>query len=134
MAPIQPIIGVLVLPSWIAPAASMRSTIGALSVGTLSAKRRVPKVVRTPRVITRSLVENGTPWSAPSRAPFLPTARSAARAAFIARQPMGRLGTAEEIAHLAVWLASDESDYVTGATLVIDGGMMLYPGFAEGQG
>src|SRR6185437_12388269 len=84
VAPIQPIIGVLVLPSWIAPAASIRSTIGALSAGTLSAKSRVPNVVRTPRVITRSLVENGTPCSGPRRAPFLPTARSAARAAFMA--------------------------------------------------
>src|SRR6266478_8677785 len=84
VAPIQPIIGVLVLPSWIAPAASSRSTIGALSVGTLSAKSRVPKVVRMPFVVTRSLVENGTPCRGPSRAPFLPTARSAARACFIA--------------------------------------------------
>lgn len=46
----------------------------------------------------------------------------AARAAFIARQPMGRLGTAEEIAALAVYLAADESAYCTGATHVIDGG------------
>ena len=46
----------------------------------------------------------------------------AARAAFIARQPMGRLGTPEEIAALAVYLASDESAYCTGATYVIDGG------------
>ncbi len=84
VAPIQPIIGVLVLPSWSAPAASMRSTIGALSAGTLSAKRRVPNVVRMPRVITRSLVENGTPCSGPRRAPFRPTARSAARAALSA--------------------------------------------------
>lgn len=47
---------------------------------------------------------------------------AAARAAFIARQPMGRLGTAEEIASLAVYLASDESSYTTGAMHVIDGG------------
>ena len=46
----------------------------------------------------------------------------AARAAFIARQPMGRLGTAEEIAALAVYLGSDESAYCTGATHIIDGG------------
>ena len=46
----------------------------------------------------------------------------AARAAFIARQPMGRLGTADEIASLAVYLASDESSYTTGAIHVIDGG------------
>jgi len=41
---------------------------------------------------------------------------------FIARQPMGRLGTPEEIAALAVYLASDESSYTTGAVHVIDGG------------
>jgi len=41
---------------------------------------------------------------------------------FIARQPMGRLGTAEEIAALAVYLASDESKFTTGAEMVVDGG------------
>ncbi len=46
----------------------------------------------------------------------------AARAAFIARQPMGRLGTAEEIAALVVYLASDESAYTSGVAHVIDGG------------
>jgi NAD(P)-dependent dehydrogenase (short-subunit alcohol dehydrogenase family) len=49
----------------------------------------------------------------------------AARAAFIARQPMGRLGTAEEIAALALYLASDESAYMTGSAIVIDGGLSL---------
>lgn len=44
------------------------------------------------------------------------------RKAFIARQPMGRIGTAEEIAALAVYLASDESAYTTGTINVIDGG------------
>jgi 2-keto-3-deoxy-L-fuconate dehydrogenase len=43
-------------------------------------------------------------------------------AAFIARQPMGRIGRAEEIAALAVYLASDESAFTTGTTQVIDGG------------
>ncbi len=47
----------------------------------------------------------------------------AARRAFVARQPMGRLGRAEEIAALALYLASDESAYTTGAVHVIDGGM-----------
>jgi len=45
-----------------------------------------------------------------------------AKKAFIARQPMGRLGTAEEIAALAVYLGSDESAFVTGQPHVIDGG------------
>lgn len=45
-----------------------------------------------------------------------------ARAAFIQRQPMGRLGTAEEVAMLAVYLASDESSFTTGSISLIDGG------------
>ena len=45
-----------------------------------------------------------------------------AKTSFIARQPMGRLGTAEEIAALAVYLASDESAFVTGQAINIDGG------------
>ena len=49
----------------------------------------------------------------------------AARAQFIARQRMGRLGTADEIAALAVYLGSDESAYTTGSVYVIDGGMTL---------
>ncbi len=49
----------------------------------------------------------------------------AARAAFVARQAMGRLGTPEEIAALAVYLASDEAAFVTGQALVIDGGWTL---------
>lgn len=46
----------------------------------------------------------------------------AARRAFIARQPMGRLGTAEEVAALALYLASDAAGFTTGAVHVIDGG------------
>ncbi|MDP7642002.1 MAG: SDR family oxidoreductase [Alphaproteobacteria bacterium] len=49
----------------------------------------------------------------------------AARAAFTARQPMGRLGTAQEIAALAVYLASDEAAYMTGTQAIIDGGMTV---------
>lgn len=48
-----------------------------------------------------------------------------ARRDFIARQPMGRLGNPEEIASLAVYLGSDEAEYVTGTVQVIDGGMTL---------
>ena len=47
------------------------------------------------------------------------------RSAFVARQPMGRIGTPEEIANLAVYLSSDESTYTTGAVFAIDGGMTI---------
>jgi glucose 1-dehydrogenase len=46
--------------------------------------------------------------------------------------PYGRIGEPEDIARAAVWLASDNSDYVVGTTLFVDGGMTLYPGFATG--
>lgn len=49
----------------------------------------------------------------------------AARKAFVARQPMGRLAKAEEIAPLVVFLASDESTFVTGQTYAIDGGITI---------
>jgi glucose 1-dehydrogenase len=45
--------------------------------------------------------------------------------------PYGRIGTPEDVARAAVWLASDESDYVVGTTLFVDGGMMLYPAFRD---
>ena len=48
-----------------------------------------------------------------------------ARKLFIDRQPLGRLGTAEEIAHIAVYLASDESAYTTGSAMIADGGFTL---------
>jgi len=48
-----------------------------------------------------------------------------ARAAFVSRQPMGRLGTAAEIAAAAVYLASEESAFTTGTTIVVDGGFSL---------
>jgi 2-keto-3-deoxy-L-fuconate dehydrogenase len=48
-----------------------------------------------------------------------------ARRDFIARQPMGRLGRAEEVADLCVYLASDESRFMTGQAVIIDGGIAL---------
>src|SRR5690606_28226702 len=44
---------------------------------------------------------------------------------FIARQPIGRMAAPEEIAHLAVYLASDESAYATGANFIVDGGITM---------
>ena len=49
----------------------------------------------------------------------------AVRTDFIERQPIGRLGTTQEVAALAVFLASDESSYITGHTHLVDGGMAL---------
>jgi len=45
--------------------------------------------------------------------------------------PYGRIGEPEDVARAAVWLASDDADYVHGTTLFIDGGMSLYPGFGD---
>jgi len=46
--------------------------------------------------------------------------------------PNRRIGEPEDVGRAAVWLVSDDSDYVHGATLYIDGGMTLYPEFASG--
>ena len=46
--------------------------------------------------------------------------------------PYDRIGIPADVAKAAVWLASDLSDYITGTTLFVDGGMMLYPGFRTG--
>jgi glucose 1-dehydrogenase len=56
----------------------------------------------------------------------------AAEAELLKLIPDGRVGVPEDVARTAVWLASDASDYVTGTTLFVDGGMTLYPGFATG--
>jgi glucose 1-dehydrogenase len=45
--------------------------------------------------------------------------------------PSKRIGEADEIAHAVVWLASDDADYVQGATIYVDGGMLLFPGFED---
>jgi 2-keto-3-deoxy-L-fuconate dehydrogenase len=56
---------------------------------------------------------------------LLPGGTEAARRGFIERQPLGRLGTPEEVAALAVYLASDEAAFTTGAIHIIDGGFTL---------
>jgi len=45
--------------------------------------------------------------------------------------PYNRIGEPDDIGKLAAWLASDEADYITGTTIFMDGGMTLYPGFAD---
>lgn len=73
-----------------------------------------PGTVQTPSLDDRIAVNAGAAGS-----------MDAARAAFVARQPMGRLGTPEEIAGLAVYLASDQAQFITGQAVVIDGGLTL---------
>ena len=46
--------------------------------------------------------------------------------------PYNRIGEVDDVGRLAVWLASDEADYITGVSLFIDGGMTLYPSFSYG--
>lgn len=55
-----------------------------------------------------------------------------AKAELLKLIPYGRIGIPEDIGKAAVWLASDESDYIQGTTIFVDGGMTLYPGFATG--
>lgn len=57
----------------------------------------------------------------------------AAEAELLKLIPEGRAGMPDDMARAAVWLASDASDYVTGTTLFVDGGMTLYPGFATAR-
>jgi glucose 1-dehydrogenase len=56
----------------------------------------------------------------------------AAYAELMTLVPYKRIGEPDDIARAAVWLASDAADYITGATLFVDGGMTLYPGFSTG--
>ena len=58
--------------------------------------------------------------------------REDARRRMLELIPYGRVGEPQDVAEAAVWLASDAADYVVGTSLVIDGGMSLYPGFREG--
>lgn len=72
-----------------------------------------PGAIRTPI--------NRAAWSTPE-----------ALASLLELIPYRRVGDPVDIAQATVWLVSDHADYVTGTTLVVDGGMTLYPGFAEG--
>jgi glucose 1-dehydrogenase len=72
-----------------------------------------PGAIRTPI--------NKDAWSTP-----------AAYASLMRLVPYKRIGEPEDVARAVAWLASDESDYVVGTTLYVDGGMLLYPGFEGG--
>ena len=72
-----------------------------------------PGAIRTPI--------NTAAWSTPE-----------AEAELLKLIPYQRIGNPVDIARAAVWLASDDSEYVTGTSLFVDGGMTLYPGFREG--
>ncbi|MCB1745205.1 MAG: SDR family oxidoreductase, partial [Gammaproteobacteria bacterium] len=69
-----------------------------------------PGTVQSPSLDQRMQALGGTPQ---------------VRQAFVDRQPMGRLGRADEIAAMAIYLAADESAFTTGTSLVIDGGMSV---------
>ncbi len=71
-----------------------------------------PGAIRTPI--------NRAAWSTPE-----------AEHALLTLVPYGRIGEPDDVGRAAAWLASDDSDYVVGTTLVIDGGMCLYPAFAD---
>jgi len=68
------------------------------------------------------------------RTPINTSAWNTAQAynALMALIPYKRIGEPAELGRAAVWLASDDSDYITGATIYVDGGMTLYPGFETG--
>ncbi len=72
-----------------------------------------PGAIRTPI--------NATAWETPE-----------AYASLMSLVPYKRIGEPEDIGRATVWMASDYADYVTGITLIVDGGMTLYPGFATG--
>jgi len=56
------------------------------------------------------------------------------REAYLKAIPMGRMGTADEMAKIAMFLASDDASYITGATLIADGGLMAHTGFPNAMG
>jgi glucose 1-dehydrogenase len=87
------------------------------------AQELAPKKIRINSIAPGAIQTgiNEAVWSDPERAKAL-----------LELIPYGRIGEPEDIAKAALWLASDESDYVTGTTLFVDGGMTLFPGFREG--
>jgi len=90
----------------------MRSLAQELAEKRVRVNAIAPGAIRTPI--------NRAAWETPE-----------AEARLLALIPYGRIGEPEDVAEAAVWLASDASDYVVGATLYVDGGMTLYPAFRD---
>ncbi len=86
------------------------------------AQEMAPKKIRVNAIAPGAIrtAINRDAWSAPE-----------AEQALLKLIPYGRIGEADDVANAAVWLACDASDYVTGTTLFVDGGMTLYPAFAH---
>jgi glucose 1-dehydrogenase len=91
----------------------MRSIAQELAPHRIRVNSVAPGAIRTPI--------NTSAWSSPE-----------AYADLMRLVPYKRIGEPDDIAQAVAWLASDAADYVTGATLFVDGGMTLYPGFATG--
>jgi glucose 1-dehydrogenase len=85
------------------------------------AQELAPKLIRVNGIAPGAIKTpiNTSAWDAPK-----------ALESLLTLIPYGRIGQPEDIARAAVWLASDDSDYVVGTTLFVDGGMTLYPGFS----
>ncbi len=89
----------------------MKSMAQALAPRRIRVNSICPGAIKTPI--------NAPAWSTPE-----------ALASLLTLIPYGRIGMPDDVARAAVWLASDASDYVNGASLFIDGGMTLFPGFS----
>jgi len=93
----------------------MRSVAQELASRRIRVNSIAPGAIRTPI--------NRAAWETPE-----------AEARLLKLIPYGRIGEPVDIGRTAVWLASDAAEYVHGATLLVDGGMTLYPGFSTGDG
>jgi glucose 1-dehydrogenase len=91
----------------------MKSIAQELSLHKIRVNSIAPGAIKTPI--------NRKPWETPE-----------AEKRLLTLIPHGRVGVPADIGPVAVWLASDESDYVQGTTVIVDGGMCLFPGFATG--
>jgi glucose 1-dehydrogenase len=125
----SPALGKIVLMSsvhdtipWAGHANYAASKGGVMLLGKTLAQELAPRKIRV------NLVSPGAIRTSINRAAW---ETEAALARLLPLIPYGRIGEPADIARIVVWLASDESDYVTGETIVCDGGMTLYPGFAD---